>query len=121
VQFPQDLWHVIATQTLSVAEVICLQNIEQRMAAIGVYGLEQILAGAQALFLDHAQGYELYVVHNVYRVSAYYLKYRCPSTGRVYISGVPPFVGRDGSALRAIKWKFGLEELAGSELFTAES
>jgi hypothetical protein len=62
------------------------------------------------------RGNELYLIQNVFTRDAYYLKYACPSTGRVYVSGIEPEVGEQGSADLSMAWKFGLTEKEYKEL-----
>jgi hypothetical protein len=66
------------------------------------------------------RGYELYILPTRDAVQ-YYLRYRCPSTGKIYISGVPPAVGITLSIDAAIRWKFGLQRRKDKPLFTEES
>ena len=75
------------------------------MAALKVVGVENIIKGATLLDKSD-RGNELYLVKNVFTRDALYLKYTCPSTGRVYVSGVDPNLPHNADACMA--WKFNL-------------
>lgn len=121
VYFEYALWEKVVNRELSFKEIIALENIEQRMAVIKIYGMENILNECDAKLLDKVRGYELYLVDNIFRIPAYYLKYKDPSTDRWYVSGIDPEVGKKNSAIDALKWKFYLEDQEGDELFAQES
>lgn len=111
VHFETELWEKVTKKTLPVKDVLAMENTEQRMAALKVYGANACLEGANAKLLDKsARGNELFVLKNLFSKAQYALRYTCPSTGRVYVSFVPPEVGIDGKADRAMGWKFGLDE-----------
>jgi hypothetical protein len=121
VNFEKDLWEKVVNKTISSKEVLSLDNIEQRMAALRVIGVEKILE--TATLIDHAKGYELYQIKNIFTITAYYLKYADPSTGRVYISGIDPKVGVKKSAIKALAWKFHIDDEVdnNTKLFDVES
>jgi len=54
--------------------------------------------------------YELHRIDNVFSQPAYFLKYSCPSTGRIYVSGIDPQVGKLNDVASALAWKFGLNK-----------
>lgn len=80
------------------------------MIALKLMEPEKLLkdSGAKLLEKSHT-GNELYLLKDIFPEPAYFLKYSCPSTGRVYISGVPPEVGIDGKADAAMAWKFSIK------------
>jgi hypothetical protein len=117
VRFEEDLFKKVIKHKLSFKDIVGLENMEQRMAALKVYGTEKLLKSANAQLVDSAHGYELYQVDGVFNQSAYYLKYACPSTGRVYVSGIDPVIGAKKSAMSALEWKFYLNP---GERFTLE-
>jgi hypothetical protein len=121
VRYDKSIWTEVSRGRLSTTDVLELRNIEQRTAALQLQPPERLLNYANARLLSRQQGYVLYRVDDVFRQPAYSLKYTCPSTGKSYVSGVPPEIGASRSALKAIKWKFHLEEYHGRALFTAES
>ena len=79
------------------------------MAALKVVGVEKMLKTKNAVLLEKSERKnELYKINDVFEDTAYYLKYSCPSTGRVYVSGVDPEVGFKSDADLAMSWKFGI-------------
>ena len=110
VRFQRDLYHKVSQNKITAKEILQLENIEQRMCALKIKGAEALLQELEAKQIDSsaASGNELYLLQNVFSTPAYYIKYSCPSTGRVYVSGVDPKVGIDGDADKAMAWKFGL-------------
>lgn len=94
---PVMLWIDIAEKAkteMSFKEILAIENIEQRRAALRIFGEERLLDEAHAELLDegsHSQ--QLYVIPEsvgAFDTAAFFLKYNCPSTGRLYISGVDP-------------------------------
>jgi hypothetical protein len=78
----------------TVKELLAIENIEQRMAAMRIFGPEKLIQEAGAVLLDKSKkGNELFMIpkeRKLFDEDAYFLKYQCPSTGRIYVSGVPP-------------------------------
>jgi len=112
VKFDKILWEKVRRNRLSVEEMLGLKNTEQRMAVLKVKGPDALLAEANAVMVNQtpSKKYQLYLIENVFSQPAYFLKYVCPSTGRVYVSGVEPEVGKLKDAGKAIAWKWGLEK-----------
>mgnify|MGYP001583626307 FL=1 len=108
VRFEKELWKEIVTKKISAKKVLSLSNIEQRMATLRIIGIEAVLEGAT--LVDHAKGYELYKIENVFTRIAYYLKYKDPSTDRWYVSGIHPEVGAKKSVIKALAWKFHIAD-----------
>jgi hypothetical protein len=56
------------------------------------------------------KGNELYKIPQgeIFREDAYYLKYKDPSTDRVYMKGVPPEIGQNKNADYAQAWSHNL-------------
>ena len=106
--FAPELWQRIVSREIGKKELLSMENMEQRMAALKVVGAELLLKDAKLLSTSE-RGNALYLVDGVFDVPAYYLKYTCPSTGRVYVSGVDPEVGIYADADRAMAWKLGLD------------
>jgi len=112
VKFEKLLWKKIINKSLSSKEVLGLENIEQRREAIRYYGIETLFDSLNAKLIDKSQKYELYCANNLFRnfPKAYYLKYKDPSTKRVYVSGIAPQIGSQKDAILAMAWKFHLEK-----------
>lgn len=93
---PVGTWIDIAKNgtTYTVKNILALNNIEQRMAALKIMGADRLLQEAHAeLVCKSERGNELYKIpkeSGIFSEDAYFLKYACVSTGRIYVSGVPP-------------------------------
>ena len=130
VYFNLELFQEIVGRKLDGKEVISIPNIEQRRVAMDIYGIEKLMESLDKKLINRSpRGNELYGVNlgstiNVefMEYSDWYrnapeqglvLKYSCPSTGRIYFSGIP---NRDefGNAItradQAMAWKFSLSE-----------
>jgi len=79
-----------------------LENIEQRQAALRIYGYDKFLEEVKTLLIHKSQQYELYDFQDG-ELKYGLLKYKCPSTNRVYVSLVPPTIK---NADEAVSWKF---------------
>ena len=111
VHFEKELWEKIIGKELKIKEMMSLQNIEQRMIALKYFGIENFLSQLNASLLDKMQpDYELYSVKELFSQPAYFLKYSCPSTGRIYVSGVDPKVGKLKDVVSALAWKFSMDK-----------
>jgi hypothetical protein len=120
VWFGKALWKQITGNDLTASQVLGIKNIEQRRAALQVYGVSRIIKHAGRM-LEEYQGYTLYRVENIFPITAYFLRYTCPSTGREYVSGIHPEIGERRSVVDALKWKFQLMGVRDGKLFTQES
>ena len=121
IYLPEELWKKITKKRLSFKACMAIENMEQRMVALKYLDPEKLLRQAKAKSIDHAKGYELFQVSSIFPSTQYFLKYTCPSTGRIYVSGIDPEVGRKKSAIEALKWKFYLEDEKREELFDKEA
>ena len=107
VRFDEKLWKRVTGKRPRIKTILSIENMEQRMAALKTVGVERIIKGA-TLLDKSTRGNELYLVENVFDEPALYLKYKCPSTGRVYASGVDPSLERKADICMA--WKFSMTE-----------
>ena len=80
--------------TYTVKDILRISNIEQRMSALKIMGADRLLQEAHAELISKSKrGNELYKIPasaRIFSEDAYFLKYACVSTGRIYVSGVPP-------------------------------
>ncbi len=108
IYFKPDLFEKITTKTLPVKEILQLENMEQRMMALHIYGPERLLQEVDAVKIDSWKEYELYQIEGLIEGRKLkLLKYPDPSTDRVYMSFVPD----ECSTCRAAKAKkFQIEE-----------
>lgn len=122
------MYNKIINQELSFKEIMQLKNIEYRMIALKYSRLEDILKANATLINVGTKGVnhfiydsknkwsnkvtynELYLVKGIFNQDAYFLKYEDPSTGRVYISGVDPVIGKKGDADECLAWKFSISK-----------
>jgi hypothetical protein len=97
--------------------------LPMRWRQLAVMRLSMSRVPVYLTLVDARDGYELYALSGVFRRNgiAYFLRYRCPSTGKVYTSGIPPVIGWRRSVRKALAWKFSLKNVTTQTLFTAES
>ena len=102
VYFTENEWTRIVNNELSSEEILAEQNIEKRMAIMSVNESTQLLDAINAQLIHQSgRGNKLYTA-KIKNKTVHFLKYACPSTGRVYVSGVPEFSDADD----AMCWKF---------------
>ncbi|CAB4136964.1 hypothetical protein UFOVP313_27 [uncultured Caudovirales phage] len=117
--FDEVFWNKVVKKELTAKDLLGIENIEQRMIALKYAGADETLAAMNAKLLNKSmRGNELYLVENFFEEEplAYFLKYACPSTGRVYLSGIDPSFlhGNDPDACMA--WKHRITLLEYNEL-----
>src|SRR3990167_7428501 len=104
-----DLWFSVVQRKMTFKEVMGLINIEQRMATLKVYGAEKLLEDSNAILISKSgKGNELFLIDGVFSQPAYFLKYACPSTERVYVSGVDPEIGKTHDPDECMAWKYSI-------------
>lgn len=111
VWFEFELWEQVTTGAISAKDILKIENMEQRMVALKLRGAEQLLTELDAKLINKSErGNELYLLKDIFPdfEAAYFLKYSCPSTGRVYVSGVDPEIGIDANADAAMAWKHNM-------------
>ena len=87
-----DLFKKITKRELSAKEILGIENIEFRNAAIRHYGLDAVFGELDTTLIDKSdRGNELYSVKDIHPDRpVLYLKYNDISpTGRVFVKGVP--------------------------------
>ena len=133
VYFDEKLFYEIVDRKLDGKKIISLTNMEQRRVAMDIYGIEKLMESLDKKLVDKSsRGNELYRINlgyssnsiqisrrmsewapNTEQITGLVLKYSCPSTGRIYFSGIPEFNDNEQrikSADQAMAWKFGLSE-----------
>jgi len=109
VNFDEKLFKKVTSKKVTLKTIFSIENMEQRMAGLKLVGVEKLLKSKHATKLDKSdRGNTLYKIENIFDQTAYYLHYKCPSTGRVYVSGIDPEIGVKGDADECMGWKFGL-------------
>jgi len=112
VRLDEKLWQKITTKKLTGKEALSLENIEQRMVALKLMDPEKMLKSIGAKLVNSSlRGNYLYQVPaGVFSITAWFLKYQDPSTGRLYVSGIDPeYAAEHPLADECMAWKFGLE------------
>ena len=111
VKFDKKLWLKVTNPKVTIKTILTIDNIEQRMAALKLVGVEKLLESKESTMIDEsARGNKLYKIEGVFDQTAYFLSYECPSTGRVYVSGVDPELGENESADECMAWKFNISK-----------
>ena len=139
VYFDEKLFYEIVDRKLDGKKIISITNMEQRRVAMDIYGIEKLMESLDKKLIDKSsRGNELYRINLGYssnsiwisrrmsewaptteQITGLVLKYSCPSTGRIYFSGIPEFNDNEQrikSADQAMAWKFGLSEEEYSKL-----
>ena len=106
--------------------ILKIADVDQRMAAMRFCGADKLLKSVKSKLLHKSKrGNELHLVPGsagVFRRDAYFLQYTDPSTGHIYVSGVPetassretnPYwngkdVARSKDADLCMAWKFSM-------------
>jgi hypothetical protein len=109
VRFPAELWASVVNKTIAPADVLRLDNIEQRMAAMRFLGLDYIFEALPTKVLHKSsRGNTLFSIDGLTDGTEYALRYLCPSTKRQYVSFVPPDIGSEKDADLAMAWKHNM-------------
>ena len=105
-----ELFLKVINKKMTFKQIMKLENMEQRMVVLKYYGAEKLLKDSKAKLLDGKteKGNELFLVKNIFSQPAYFLKYTCPSTGRQYVKGIDPIMGKKGNADECQAWSFSL-------------
>lgn len=119
VNFNKTTWKKVVSPKVTAKTILSLKNTEQRMAVLKVHGIEKILDKAK-LVNKSKKGNELYLLENVFRNPTYYLKFKDPSTDRIYVEGVRPEVGekKDADYAQAQAWGLTKEEYLSIQIET---
>ena len=115
IAFEFDEWKKAIDQTYSIQEVFGIKNIEKRYAVLSVYEPNKIIENIEATKISESKkGVLLFSSEKIIpRKTVKFLKYACPSTGRIYISFVPEGMT---DADVAMAWKFSLTKELYEEL-----
>jgi len=113
VYFERELWQKIVNKELSFKDAMAIENIAQRMLALKYLDADVLLTEANAELLSQTtKGNQLWVIKKLFNQNAYFLRYVCPSTSQVYISGVDPEVGKEAANKQnadiAMAWKHNM-------------
>ena len=105
VHFPEELWKKVVSHSMSLKEVMEIVDIDQRTQAMKYVNVEELLSEFKAEILSTFQkiaqngeevNYKLVKIpahENLFTVDSYHAIYNCPSTGKIYMSGIEPSIG----------------------------
>jgi hypothetical protein len=108
VRFEKDLWEKVVNKKLSFKEVSEIKDIDQRTQAMAFCPPREFLEKQGKLLDKSKRGNELWLVlqsAGLFRIDAYFLLYKDPSTGKEYISGIDPEIGKSENADNCMAWK----------------
>ena len=116
VSFPEELFNSVTKHTITAPEIIKITNIEHRRIALEQYGYDNLIRDLKSETVEISpRGNELYKIAVPDLGNAYLLRYRCPSTDRVYVSpinatAVEEWTDRQADRAMARKFSLTLEE-----------
>lgn len=115
VAFDRWLWEKVVTKELPCGRIHEIINLEQRRAALTLFDFDEIIRENVGHLIDRSKrGNELYVLRKVIpNESVKLLRYKDPSTERIYTCFVPESCKK---ADEAMAWKFYLTEKLYAEL-----
>jgi hypothetical protein len=91
----KELWKRIVNKQFTFKEITELKNMEHRMIAMKYMEPDKLLEGVNAECISHTtKNNQLYIIKGIFDQDAYFLRYECPSTARVYLKGIDPDYAR---------------------------
>ena len=113
----EGLWSDVCNRRLTPEEVISIDNMEQRQVAMKHYGVEKVFDALEKTLINESERgnklYEVKMSNDRWRTPQLILRYKDPSTDRVYSSGIPRTDEQGNKIERAdhaMAWKFSLTE-----------
>ncbi|SVA95146.1 uncharacterized protein METZ01_LOCUS148000 [marine metagenome] len=113
----ESLWSDVCNRRLTPEEVISIDNMEQRQVAMKHYGVEKVFDALEKTLINESERgnklYEVKMSNDRWRTPQLILRYKDPSTDRVYSSGIPRTDDQGNKIERAdhaMAWKFSLTE-----------
>ena len=86
-RFSKRLFDLVSTRKMKMIKVLSIKNIEQRYVALRLYGIDRMLTELKdrlTLVHESEKGNKLYNIEIDDNLTAQFLLYSCPSTGRQY-------------------------------------
>lgn len=116
--FPKDLWEKAVNRKLSFKEISEISDIDQRtqaMAFCDVKDFEKlgtIVDSYEKQSLDGGKvTYKLLKIpQGLFTIDAYFAIYNCPSTNKLYLSGIDPEVGKKNDIALSMAWKMAVKK-----------
>ena len=108
---------------MSFTDIMKIENVDQRTIALKYCPPEDLLKGMEAKLIHEGKPYmnydmdkqltnKLYLIENKINGfdKAWFCMYNCPSTDKVYISGIDPeFAEKNQDADKCMSWKMGIK------------
>lgn len=106
VPFEESLWEKVVLRKLRFREIMLIPNLERRFAALRMMDPDEMLQEARAEKIHESErGNSLYCMRTLFGFRPmYFLRYTCPSTGKVYLKGIPREVAKNKNADEAQAW-----------------
>jgi hypothetical protein len=117
VRFEKELWERVVSHKMSLKEVMAIEDIDQRTQAMKYVEVEDLLKqfNAETLStykketLDGVEvNYKLVKIpahKDLFDIDSYHAVYSCPSTQKIYMSGIDPEIGKRGDIKECMAWK----------------
>jgi len=117
VKFPKELWEKVVNKKLSLKEIMNIDDIDQRTQAMKYVAVEDLLKQFNAETLDTYKketldgtevNYKLVKIpahKDLFTIDSYHAIYNCPSTNKIYMSGIAPEIGEKEDIKLAMAWK----------------
>jgi citrate lyase gamma subunit len=117
VSFKEELWRKVVSHSMSLKEVMEIVDIDQRTQAMKYVDVKELikefdgktLSTYQKFTIDGKQvDYSLVMIpknDKLFTVDSYHAVYSCPSTDKVYMSGIDPKIGIRGDIAECMAWK----------------
>ena len=112
VKFPQELWSKVVSKEMTIKEIMAIDDIDQRTQAMKYAPIEELLSLGKEVdtykkhTLDGQEvNYRLIRFDDLFPVKAWYAVYNCPSTQKLYMSGIDPEIGAKEDIKLAMAWK----------------
>lgn len=113
---------------MSLKDVMKIEDIDQRTQAMNYIPVQEFLEHAGGVVTDTFKKwdieYKLYQIpEGLFTEIAYFATYTCPSTGKLYMSGISPEIGKEKNIVKAMAWKANMtqKDWKSMQLLTHES
>ena len=120
VRFDNELWTKVVNNNLSLKEVMAIKDIDQRTQAMKYVNVEglikefkgEVLSIYHKLSIDGKDvNYKLVKIpahKDLFDIDSYHAVYNCPSTQKIYMSGIEPSLGAKGDIMECMAWKHNM-------------
>jgi len=110
VKFEEDMWKKITSHEMSVQEALQIEDIDQRVQALRYTDVDEFFTLTKSKKLHEGLTATLWKVPKgehfpITEEFGYYVRYECPSTGRIYMSGITKEIAETKDADECMAWK----------------